>query len=62
MISNSEFKNSNIPGIFQELSETQEYLLEDSRDDGFFEFWIRNHVLGQKLSGKSTLYVEIGKK
>ena len=26
------------------------------------EFGVENHVLGQKLSGKSTLYIEIGKK
>ena len=30
--------------------------------DGILEFRIENHVLGLKLSGKSTLYVEIGKK
>ena len=35
---------------------------EDSRIDGILEFRIENHVLGQKLSGKSTPYVEIGKK
>ena len=44
-----------IPGQYPEFQ-------EDSRIDGILEFRIENHVLGQKLSGKSTLYIEIGKK
>ena len=45
------------PGEFQSSSEFQ----EDSRNDGILEFQIENQVPWQKLSGKNTLYLEIGK-
>ena len=51
-------KNSPYPEEFQ----SSRQFLEDSRIDGILEFRIENHVLGQKLSWKSTLYVKIGKK
>ena len=49
-------------GQYPEELQSSRKIQEDSRIDGILEFRIENHVLGQKMNGKGTLDVEIGKK